>query len=74
MSCDSGDIRLLGQAKKIAWRMLLPHHACPLPYLKNKGYAAWEGIKEVSDTTGNLKEWRQSYLLLNASELGLDDL
>ena len=54
--------------------MLLPHHACPLPYLKNKGYAAWEGIKEVSDTTGNLKEWRQSYLLLNASELGLDDL
>ena len=42
--------------------------------LRTRGYAAWEGIKEVSDTTGNLKEWRQSYLLLNASELCLDDL
>ena len=27
--CDSGDIRLLGQAKKIAGRMLIPHHAWP---------------------------------------------
>ena len=35
--CDSGDISLLGQAKKIAGRMLLPHHAYPLPYLKNMG-------------------------------------
>jgi len=29
MPCDLGDIRLLGQAKKIAGRMLLPHHARP---------------------------------------------
>ena len=36
-SSDSGDISLLGQAKKIAWRMLLPHHAYPIPHLKNKG-------------------------------------
>jgi len=28
--------------------------------LRIRGYAAWERIKEVSDTTGNLKEWRQS--------------
>ena len=56
--CDSGDIRLLGQAKKISERMLLPHHAWPL---RTRGYAAWERIKEVSDTTGNIKEWRQSY-------------
>ena len=27
--CDSGYVRLLGQAKKIAERMLLPHHAWP---------------------------------------------
>jgi len=29
--------------------------------LRTRGYAAWERIKEVSDTTGNLKEWWQSY-------------
>lgn len=27
--CDSEDIRLIGQAKKIADWMLLPHHAWP---------------------------------------------
>jgi len=42
--------------------------------LRTSGYAAWERIKEVSDTTGNLKEWRQSYWLLNESELCLDAL
>jgi len=56
------DIRLLGQAKKIAGRMLIPHHAWPFTKPKEQGgYAAWERIKEVSDTTGNLKEWRQGY-------------
>jgi len=29
--------------------------------IRTRGYAAWEGIKEVSNTTGNLKEWWQSY-------------
>jgi len=29
--------------------------------LRTRGYAAREGIKEVSDTTGNLKERRQNY-------------
>jgi len=28
--------------------------------LRIRGYAAWQRIKEVSDTTGNLMEWRQS--------------
>ena len=38
----------------------------PLPYLKKKekkgggGYEAWETMQEVYDTTGNLKDWRQS--------------
>ena len=75
MPCDSGDISLLGQAKKIVGRMLLPHHAWPftIPYKQGR-YAAWERIKEESDTTGKLKEWRQSYWLLNASELCLDAL
>ena len=56
--------------------MLLPHHAWPftLPLRGEArgGYEAWERMQEVYDTTGNLKEWRQSSWLINASELCLD--
>jgi len=40
-----------------------PTRPCLALYLtlRTRGYEAWERIKEVSDTTGNLKEWRQSY-------------
>ncbi|KAG5070609.1 hypothetical protein JHK84_032695 [Glycine max] len=60
--CDSEDIRLLGQAKMPA-ECSYPTMPGPLPYLKKEkkwGYEAWERMREVSDTTGNLKEWRQS--------------
>ena len=60
--CDTGDIRLLGQAKK-DFRENAPTPPCLALYLtlRTRGYATWERIKEVSDTAGNLKEWRQSY-------------
>jgi len=60
----------------VVFLTITPTPPCLALYLtlRTRGYAAWERIKEVSDTTGNLKEWRQSYWLLNASELCLDDL